>query len=200
MIKVLLIFISIFSTHYLLSQQPTVKQVMDGKHNRIPQDKSHIYTLPFELGTKRRLIQGAYSKLSHKGEIALDFNVKVGTTICAARGGVVVASYDESNRGGVGNEYLNDGNHIIIEHSDGSRALYWHLMHKGTLVNVGDTVVTGQAIGKSGNTGYSAFPHLHFEINAKTANGSYQQVPARFYTNKGVKYLRPLRKYKVVKR
>ena len=126
------------------------------------------------------------------------FNVKIGTTICAARTGVVIASYGESKRGGLKDEYLNDGNHVIIEHSDGSQAMYWHLQFKGALVNVGDTVKAGQVIGRSGNTGYSAFPHLHFEVQGKTKDGSTTQIPVRFYTNKGIKYLKPLKKYKVV--
>ncbi len=180
------------------SQQPTSKDIYNAKRGRIVKDTSYIYQLPFKVGTKHRIVQAAYSNLSHKGEIALDFKVKVGTTICAARSGIVTAAYGESQRGGVGNEYLNDGNYVIIEHEDGSKAMYWHLQYKGALVKKGDTVKTGDIIGKSGNTGYSAFPHLHFEINGKTKDGNYTQIPARFYTKKGVVYLRPMRKYKVV--
>jgi murein DD-endopeptidase MepM/ murein hydrolase activator NlpD len=180
------------------AQAPTPREVVDLKHGRVKIDTSFIYKLPFEKGTKKRVIQAAYSKLSHKGEIALDFNVKIGTTICAARAGIVVASSGESNIGGLKDEYLDDGNHVIIEHADGSQAMYWHLQYKGALVNVGDTVKAGQVIGKSGNTGYTAFPHLHFEVVGKTKNGTTTQIPVRFYTNKGVKYLKPLKKYKVV--
>lgn len=198
--KYIVLFNLFFVFHHLVfSQAPTAREVVDLKTGRAKIiDNSPIYFLPFEKGTKRRVIQGAYSSFSHKGEIALDFNVKIGTTICAAREGVVVASYGQSNVGGAKNEYLNDGNHVIIEHNDGSKALYWHLQYKGALVNVGDTVKAGQIIGKSGNTGYSAFPHLHFEVNGKTPNGTSSQIPVRFYTKKGVQYLRPGRKYIVV--
>ncbi|MEI9909620.1 MAG: M23 family metallopeptidase [Bacteroidota bacterium] len=41
---------------------------------------------------------------------------------------------------------------------------YWHLQKDGALVNVGDTVKTGQAIALSGKTGYAAVPHLHFMV------------------------------------
>ena len=197
--KIILSILFIFSSvNILFAQAPTPKEIVDLKGGRVINDTSFIYNLPFEKGTKRRVIQAAYSNLSHKGEIALDFNVKIGTTICAARSGVVVASYGESNRGGHKAEYMNDGNHVIIEHSDGSQAMYWHLQFKGALVNVGDTVKAGQVIGRSGNTGYSAFPHLHFEVQGKTKDGSTTQIPVRFYTNKGIKYLKPLKKYKVV--
>jgi murein DD-endopeptidase MepM/ murein hydrolase activator NlpD len=196
--KILFSLYFIIITANIFAQAPTPSEIVDLKIGRVRIDKSYIYNLPFEKGTKRRVIQAAYSKLSHKGEIALDFNVKVGTTICAARGGIVVASSGESSVGGLKDEFLDDGNHVIIEHSDGSQAMYWHLQYKGALVNVGDTVKAGQVIGKSGNTGYTAFPHLHFEVVGKTKNGTTTQIPVRFYTNKGIKYLKPLKKYKVV--
>ncbi len=59
---------------------------------------------------------------------------------------------------------------------DGSIAYYWHLQKDGVLVNIGDTVQTGQWIGLSGNTGYSAFPHLHFEVQGYDAGGNYKQL------------------------
>jgi murein DD-endopeptidase MepM/ murein hydrolase activator NlpD len=185
----------------VFAQLPTNKEVADLKNPRSAvalKDTSPIYQLPFVKGTKHFLIQGALSNLSHKGEIALDFKIKKGTTICAARNGVVVAAYGNSKLGGYNMKYIGDGNHVIIEHNDGSRALYWHLQYNGALVKMGDTVVAGQAIGKSGNTGYSAFPHLHFEVNGITPNGTYGQIFARFYTKKGIRYLRPFRFYRVV--
>jgi murein DD-endopeptidase MepM/ murein hydrolase activator NlpD len=200
MISKLLLYSFLLSAPFAFAQQPTSKQIVDLKNPRSTAaivDTSPIYYLPFEKGTKRLVVQAAFSKLSHKGEIALDFKVKEGTTLCAARDGVVTASYGDSKIGGSNMKYINDGNHIIIEHSDGSRALYWHLQYKGNLVKVGDTVKAGQVIGKSGSTGLSAFPHLHFEINGKTPNGNYAQIPARFYTSKGLRYLKPLRRYKV---
>lgn len=197
-LSILFLLPTLLSINYLLGQPPTPKEIINLKGGNVINDNSFIYNLPFAKGSKHRVIQAAYSKLSHKGEIALDFNVKIGTTICAARSGVVIASYGESTIGGLSDKYLNDGNHVIIEHSDGSQAMYWHLQYKGALVNIGDSVKVGQIIGKSGNTGYTAFPHLHFEVVGKTKNGSTAQIPVRFYTNKGIKYLKPLKKYKVV--
>jgi murein DD-endopeptidase MepM/ murein hydrolase activator NlpD len=200
MISKLILCFYLLTTTFVFAQQPTSKQIVDLKNPRSTAaivDTSPIYYLPFKKGTKRLVVQAAFSKLSHKGEIALDFKVKKGTTLCAARAGVVTASYGDSKIGGSNIKYINDGNHIIIEHSDGSRALYWHLQYQGALVKVGDTIQTGQVIGKSGNTGLSAFPHLHFEINGKTLNGNYTQIPARFYTSKGIRYLKPLKRYKV---
>lgn len=88
---------------------------------------------------------------------------------------------------------MSDGNYISVQHSDGSVAHYRHLKKDGVLVKEGDEVAKGQKIGYSGNTGYSAFPHLHFEV---VQNG--RQAPTRFVTKKGVKYLRPGKFYKSV--
>jgi murein DD-endopeptidase MepM/ murein hydrolase activator NlpD len=155
------------------SQTPEYS-IRDLKADEFKEDKSYIYLLPFEKGKKVFLIQAYESKMSHKGERALDFKIKKGTKICAAREGVV-------------------------KHIDGSVAHYWHLKKDGVHVNVGDPVIAGQLIGESGNTGYSAFPHLHFEVVGNDANGNYTQLATRFKTKKGIKYLRPAKFYRSVR-
>lgn len=120
--------------------------------------------------------------------------MKEGTKICAARNGVVISMREDSEKGGLKPEMLSEGNHIIIEHADGSQAHYWHLQKDGVFVNVGDTVKQGQIIGLSGNTGYSAFPHLHFEVS----HPGKGQEPTRFQTKKGIKYLRPGKWHKAI--
>ncbi|MBC7948107.1 MAG: M23 family metallopeptidase [Chitinophagaceae bacterium] len=167
------------------------------KNGRFKQDSSYIYTLPFENKKKIFLIQAYESMFSHKGERALDFKVKNGTRICAARAGVVSSLREDSELGGLKTENLSDGNFVTIQHDDGSVANYWHLEKDGVVVNVGDTVKAGQWIGLSGNTGYSAFPHLHFEVQGRDHEGHYTQLVTRFYTNKGVIYLRPGKFYRV---
>jgi murein DD-endopeptidase MepM/ murein hydrolase activator NlpD len=172
--------------------------IMDLKAGKFKQDSSYIYTLPFEDNKKVFLIQAYESKMSHKGERALDFKVKKRTKICAARDGVVVATREDSDEGGLKPENLGDGNYVSIRHNDGSQAHYWHLLKDGVMVNVGDTVKAGQWIGLSGNTGYSAFAHLHFEVQGYDSKGIYKQLATRFNTNKGVKYLRPGKFYRAV--
>jgi murein DD-endopeptidase MepM/ murein hydrolase activator NlpD len=170
--------------------------IRDLKAGRFTRDSSYIYTLPFEDNKKVFLIQAYESKMSHKGERALDFKVKKKTKVCAARDGVVVAAREDSDKGGLKPENLSDGNYISIRHSDGSVAHYWHLNKDGVIVNVGDTVKAGQWIGLSGNTGYSAFAHLHFEVQGYDASGNYKQLATRFHTNKGIRYLRPGKFYR----
>src|SRR5687768_1043350 len=144
----------------LSSLSQTTYSVRDLKAGRFTEDSSFIYTLPFEKNKKVFLIQAYESKMSHKGERALDFKIKKKTKVCAARDGIVAALRSDSDKGGLKDENLSDGNYISIRHNDGSMAHYWHLQKEGVFVNIGDTVKAGQSIGLSGNTGYSAFPHL----------------------------------------
>ncbi|MCU0438212.1 MAG: M23 family metallopeptidase [Raineya sp.] len=80
------------------------------------------------------------------------------------REGVVVAVKEDSNRGGPNSSYANDGNYILILHSDNTFGLYYHFKQNGCVVNEGDIVKQGQLIGYSGNTGWSSKPHLHINI------------------------------------
>ena len=98
------------------------------------------------------------------GGWSFDFKMIVGTTICAARDGVVNSLEESYTDGGLKDKWMNKGNYIVIAHDDGTYGGYWHLAQNGALVSEGDTIVQGQLIGKSGHTGYSAFPHLHFWV------------------------------------
>lgn len=184
-----LIFISFFSYSQL-----TDNEIRDLKSGKAKADSSYIYSLPFAKGSKFLLIQAYNSSMSHKDEISLDFKMKKGSKVCAARAGIVTAVEEDNDEGGLKEEYLSKGNHIIITHNDGSEAMYWHLQKDGALVNVGDSVKTRQLIGYSGNTGYTAFPHLHFQVY----NHNGKNIATRFYTKKGIIYLRPGKWYKRV--
>lgn len=86
---------------------------------------------------------------AHEG---VDWSCSVGTTVFASCKGTVVYA-------GWQNGY---GNTIIISHGDGLKTRYAHL--SSILVSNGQSVEQGTTIGKSGNTGNSTGPHLHFEI------------------------------------
>lgn len=179
-----------------VSKNPLRKKIILLQKGIIKDDTSYVYSLPYEEGKSYLLVQGYFSRLSHKERAALDFKMKRGTKICAAREGVVVRVKKDGDRGGWNKKYRSYGNNIVIQHPDSSRAGYWHLQKESALVNAGDTVKKGQVIGLSGKTGYAFFPHLHFLVWRFDNMGKWQQVPNRFQTGKGIKYLKPLHKYR----
>jgi murein DD-endopeptidase MepM/ murein hydrolase activator NlpD len=172
--------------------QLTDREVFDAKGGRLREDTSYVYGLPYEEGKSFFLIQAANSKMSHRGELSLDFKMKSGSKICAARDGIVIRTKSDSREGGLKNEFMSMGNHILILHPDSSVAKYWHLAYDGVRVQAGENVKKGQVIGISGNTGFSAFPHLHFQVQDKHGH----QILTRFYTRKATLYLRPGKWYR----
>lgn len=171
--------------------QPIPRDYMKGRSH---EDTSFVYLLPYKAGTRQVMVQGYNTTHSHRNMVALDFKMKTGTTVCAARSGVVTEVKESSNRGGLGDQYLPDWNYVVVQHADSSTALYGHLQLNGSLVYVGDTVTAGQPIALSGNTGYSAFPHLHFQVWDK--NGT--AIATRFRMQKGEGYLKQMRLYTAV--
>lgn len=192
--NVLFIFV-LFLSACSVSKDPLRRQIKQLQKGAIKEDTSFVYTLPYEQGTSPFIVQGYFGPFSHKNRAAIDFKMKRGTKIVAARDGVVTRVKEDSDRGGWNKKYRSDGNNIVITHADGSRAGYWHLQQNGALVNMGDSVKQGQVIGLSGKTGYAAIPHLHF-IVWRSQRGSWQQIATRFKTSKGIKYLKGWKKYR----
>ena len=194
-LKILQLVLLISLTNCSVSKNPLRKQVRLLQKGVIRDDSSYVYALPYEQGKAHLLVQGYFGHFSHKERAALDFRMKKGTKIMSAREGIVVRVKEDGDRGGWNKKFRPFGNNIVIQHPDGSRSGYWHLQRNGALVNVGDTVKKGQPIALSGKTGYAAIPHLHFLVWNFDKTGQWQQVPTRFQTSRGIKYLRPMRKY-----
>ena len=81
-----------------------------------------------------RVVQGYGGLFSHSYIAAIDFEMPIGTAVCAAREGVIFSYKDDSDEGGVFSKYKNKANYIIIKHNDGSFGCYWHLKRNGVLV------------------------------------------------------------------
>ena len=109
-------------------------------------------TTPF--GPRIHPITGA--EQLHNG---IDIAVPIGTDVLAPADGVVKSVYSTTA----------GGRQIVLEH-DGWMTGYAHLSQQ--LVSIGDHVAQGQVIAKSGNTGTSTGPHLHFTMT----NGMGQKV------------------------
>lgn len=109
------------------------------------------------LGTPYRKAGSAWSKGYHTG---VDFAVPTGTSVKAVAAGKVVTS-------GWGGSF---GYQVVIRHADGRYTQYAHL--SAISVKAGQSVGGGQRIGRSGSTGNSTGPHLHFEVRTGPGFGS----------------------------
>ncbi|MFF2535936.1 transglycosylase family protein [Streptomyces cyaneofuscatus] len=100
---------------------------------------------------------GSWSSGYHTG---VDFPVPTGTSVKAVASGRVVSS-------GWAGAY---GYEVVIRHEDGRYSQYAHL--SALHVREGQSVSGGQRIARSGSTGNSTGPHLHFEVRLGPGYGS----------------------------
>ena len=82
----------------------------------------------------------------------MDIAMPVGSPVDAAMDGVV--SIIDAGPG--------YGTSLVINHDNGYQTVYGHLSER--LVNLGDRVSKGQRIARSGDSGNSTGPHLHYEV------------------------------------
>ena len=103
----------------------------------------------------------------------IDLATACGRPVYAARAGRV------SYSGWLGTS----GNFIRVTHEDGFTTGYAHLQSGSLYVQLGQTVATGQLIGRIGNTGGSTGCHLHLE----TRQNMVAQDPYPFFLNRGIR-------------
>ena len=89
------------------------------------------------------------SRDEHPG---IDIAVPVGSIVRASGGGIVLQT----------GEHEQYGRFVLLEHPDGYQSMYGHLSR--IIAVQGARVNAGEVIARSGNTGRSSAPHLHFEI------------------------------------
>ncbi|MEU2451453.1 transglycosylase family protein [Streptomyces sp. NPDC012765] len=123
------------------------------------------------LGTAYRVSGSSWSSGYHTG---VDFPVATGTTVKSVGPGQVVSA-------GWAGAY---GYQVVIRHTDGRYSQYAHLSALG--VKAGQQVSGGQRIGRSGSTGNSTGPHLHFEMRTGPGYGS-DIDPLKYLRSHGVR-------------
>lgn len=131
-----------------------------------PSQASSPYVLPYPPGETYVVNQGNCTPGTHavgtRDQYAYDFEMPIGSTVVAARAGVVgevEEGYDDRN--GV----VSQANYVLVRHDDGTAAVYFHLTRNGALVEIGQSVRQGQEIALSGQTGRAGIrPHLHFGV------------------------------------
>jgi len=144
-----------------------------------PVQRPQAFRYPFPWrGGPFRLTQGPNGRYSHfgaKGRYAMDIAMPEGTPIVAARGGVVVKI--ENSQSGPGTHP--SGKFVRILHPEGTMGVYLHLMRGSVLVGEGQRVGQGEVLAKSGNTGNSSGPHLHFVVQ-RNVGLSLESIPYQF--------------------
>lgn len=103
----------------------------------------------------------------------LDIGAATGTPLYAMSRGTVTRSFVDSSF----------GNKIEIRYWDGSVSWYAHMSAR--LVQAGDAVMSGDVVGRVGNTGYSFGSHLHIEIHPGPGVDSPMN-PAPWLRNRGI--------------
>jgi hypothetical protein len=58
------------------------------------------------------------------------------------------------------------GNSVVIRTAEGHYALLAHLRRGSVVVSEGQAVKTGDPVGKTGNSGNTSMPHLHFQVQS----------------------------------
>ena len=134
----------------------------------VPSESGFLWPLPGRynlsslFGSRKHPITG-----KAKNHTGIDIPASSGTSILAAKSGVVTTST-------YNNSY---GNYVVVSHSDGTSTLYAHMVRRNC--SKGDTVSQGQVIGYVGTTGSSTGNHLHFEVRV---NGS-RVDPINYFTD-----------------
>ena len=116
---------------------------------------------------------GSWAAGYHTG---VDLSASIGTKIMSVNSGRVV---EASSGGRYGGAY---GKHVVVK-TGGREFLYAHM--NSINVSKGDQVREGQLLGKSGNTGRSFGPHLHFEVRKSPYNYKDDVDPMPYLKGKG---------------
>jgi murein DD-endopeptidase MepM/ murein hydrolase activator NlpD len=146
------------------------------------------YRAPFALGSTYTISQAYPATYTHdtpESQYAVDIALPDGTPVYAARDGMIINVRHDAFRGGASPAMMDQANVVDVLHDDGTIAVYGHLHWDSIQVHIGQQVARGQALGKSGSTGFSTGPHLHFVV-IRNAGFAALSVPIEFAGPSGV--------------
>lgn len=150
----------------------------DGEPLRIPVPDKGKFRVSQSFG-------GAFSHRSESSYHAVDIAMQVGDDIVAARDGTVITVKDDYHMGGQTDYFLDKANLVRVLHSDGSFAVYGHILLGSAEVAPGDRVVAGQKLARCGSSGFSTGPHLHFVVQVAGAE-QWRSTPFQFENSQGI--------------
>lgn len=140
------------------------------------------YVLPYPVGTAYNVLQSYCTpNESHSNQLAYDFEMAIGTSVTAARGGIVVQVVDA---------YLDTDrdqshfNYLFIQHDDGTVGFYAHVRLHSLMVQQNDRVESGQPLARSGSCG-TPVADLHFGVYQSWPIGDGTDVPVNFKNAQG---------------
>lgn len=151
---------------------------------------NYQYHAPFGSPKGHRITQAFNGKFSHTNDYnkyAVDIAMDVGTYLTAVRAGIVVWVKDDYHMSGTTNYFLDKANVIKVLHEDGSFSSYAHILMDTAIVKEGDKVALGDKLARSGSSGFSTGPHLHFSI-IKNSGLKNIAIPFKFVDNKGTAF------------
>ncbi|MCL5961596.1 MAG: M23 family metallopeptidase [Chloroflexi bacterium] len=160
------------------------------------------YKLPVPAGQSIYLTQGNSSSYNHTSangsEWAFDFATRGNKPfdVVASRGGKVIGARtdssvqcSEANRKTDGTELKGcwkEANFVLIDHGDGTSALYLHLEKDSVLTSEGKEVRRGEPIATAGATGWSEVIHLHFQVETTPSLQAQNDKPKGWWWNESV--------------
>lgn len=123
------------------------------------------HTVSSGFGVRPAPIPGAST--NHNG---IDIPAPIGSRVVSPWDGTVHSVYTNAK----------GGNQLIIQHDNGYRTGYAHL--DATIVAPGTRVTRGQDVARTGNTGNSGGPHLHFTVRQPALAGVGAHVDPQAFT------------------
>jgi murein DD-endopeptidase MepM/ murein hydrolase activator NlpD len=127
----------------------------------------------WQLPIKNYVISSGYGMRWGRLHAGEDFATPVGTNLVSMSTGTVTFAGQESGYGTI----------VKILYWDGTVSFYGHMSNLS--VTGGETVMRGQLVGQSGNTGESTGPHLHLEIHP---NGGQPVNPLPWLTDRRIAF------------